>query len=60
MRPAPVPTGEELGEGGWIIAAAETVINSDSVETRLNNVPAKKTREVPWFKTEFFEASEIL
>jgi hypothetical protein len=27
MRPVPVPTREELGEGGWIIAAAETVIN---------------------------------
>ena len=36
MRPVPVPIREELGEGEWIIAAAETVINSDSVEKRLN------------------------
>jgi hypothetical protein len=27
MRPVPVPTKEELGEGGWIIAVEETVIN---------------------------------
>ena len=60
MRPVPVPTREEPGEDEWIIAAAETVINPDSVETRLNNVPAKKTRKVPCFKTEFCEASEIL
>jgi hypothetical protein len=60
MRPVPVPTREELEEGGWIIAAAETVIRSDSVETRLNNGAAKKTREVSCFKTEFFEASKIL
>jgi hypothetical protein len=60
MRPVPVPTREELGEDGWIIAAAETVINSDIVEKRLNNVTAKKTREIPCFKTEFFEASKIL
>jgi hypothetical protein len=60
MRPVPVPTKEEMGEGGWIIAAAETVINSDSVETRLNNVPAKKAWEVSCFKTELFEASKIL
>jgi len=55
-----VPTREELGEGGWIIAAAETVINSDFAEKRLNDVPAKKTGEVPCFKTELFEASKIL
>jgi hypothetical protein len=60
MRPVLVPTREELGEGGWIIAAAETVINPVFAEKRLNNVTAKKTREVPCFKTEFFEASEIL
>jgi hypothetical protein len=60
MRLVPAPTREEPGEGGWITADAGTVINSHSVETRLNNVPAKKTREVPCFKTEFFEASEIL
>jgi hypothetical protein len=60
MRPVPVPTREELGEGEWIIAAAETVINSDSVEKRLNNVTAKKAWEVPCFETELFEASKIL
>jgi hypothetical protein len=60
MRPVPVPTREELGEDGWIIAAAETVINSDSVEKRVNNVTAKKTPEVPCFETELFEASEIV
>jgi hypothetical protein len=54
MRPVPVPTREELGEGEWTIAAEETVINSDSAKKRLNNVPAKKTREVSCFKTEFF------
>jgi hypothetical protein len=60
MRPVPVPTREELGEGGWIIAAAETVINPVFEEKRLNNVTAKKTREIPCFKTELFEASKIL
>ena len=54
-----MPT-REGGEDGWIIAAAEVVINSDSVEKRLNNVPAQKTREVPCFKTELFEAFKIL
>jgi hypothetical protein len=60
MRPVPVPTREEPGEGGWIIAAAETGINPVFAEKRLNNVTAKKAREVPCFKTEFFEVSEIL
>jgi hypothetical protein len=60
MRPVPVPTKEELGEGGWIIAVAETVINPVFEEKRLNNVTAKKTREVPCFKTELFEASKTL
>jgi hypothetical protein len=60
MRPVPVPTKEELGEGEWIIAAAETVINPVFAEKRLNNVTAKKTREVPCFKTELFEASKIV
>ena len=60
MRPVPVPTREELWEGGWIIAAAETVINPVFAEKRLNNVTAKKTREVPCFKAELFEASKIL
>jgi hypothetical protein len=31
-----------IREGEWIIAAAEAVINSDSVKKRLNNVTAKK------------------
>jgi hypothetical protein len=60
MRPVLALTREELGEGGWIIAAAETVINPVFAEKRLNNVTAKKTREVPCFKTELFEASKIL
>ena len=55
-----MPTREEPGEGGWIIAAEETVINPVFAEKRLNNVTAKKTREVPCFKTELFEASKIL
>jgi hypothetical protein len=60
MRPVPVPTREELGEGGWIIAAAETVINPVFAEKRLNNDTAKKAWAVPCFKTELFEASKIL
>jgi hypothetical protein len=60
MRPVHVPTREGLGEGGWIIAAAETVINPLIAEKRLNRVTAKKTQEVPCFKTELFEASKIL
>jgi hypothetical protein len=60
MRPVPVPTKEELGEGGWIIAVEETVINPVFAEKRLNNVTAEKTREVPCFKTELFEASKTL
>jgi hypothetical protein len=60
MRPVPVPTREEPGEGGWIIAAADTVINPIFTEKRLNNVTAKKAWEVPCFKTELFEASKIL
>jgi hypothetical protein len=60
MRPVPVPTREEPGEGGWIIVAAETVINPVFEEKRLNNVTAEKTREVPCFKTELFEVSKTL
>jgi hypothetical protein len=60
MRPVPDPTREELGEGGWSIAAAETVINPVFAEKRLNNVTAKKTRKVPCLETELFEASQIL
>jgi hypothetical protein len=60
MRPAPVPTREELGEGEWIIAPTETVINPVFAEKRVNNVTAEKTREVPCFKNELFEASKIL
>jgi hypothetical protein len=54
-----VPT-KEGGEDEWIIAAAEAVINSDSVEKRLNNVTAQKAWKVPCDKTELFEASKIL
>jgi hypothetical protein len=60
MRLVPVPTGEELGEDGWIIAAAETVINPDYVETRSNNVTAEKAWESSWAETEPFKASKIL
>jgi hypothetical protein len=64
MRHVLVPIREEPedreGEAEWIIAAEETVINPVFTEKRLNNVPAKKTREVPCFKTELFEASKIL
>jgi hypothetical protein len=61
MRPVPVPTREELGEGGWIIAAVGTVINPVFAEKRLNNnVTAKKTRKVPCLETGLFEASKIL
>ncbi len=55
-----MPTREELGEGGWIIAAVETDINAVFAEKRVNNVTAKKTREVPCLETELFEASKIL
>jgi len=60
MRHVLAPTREEPGEGEWIIAAAGTVINSDSAEKRLTNDTAKKTWEVPCFKTEPFKASKIL
>jgi hypothetical protein len=54
-------TREELGEGEWIIPAAETVIDLVFGEKRLTNVSAKKAWEVSWFKTtEPFEASKIL
>jgi hypothetical protein len=55
-----VPTREEPGEGGWIIAAADTVINPVFAEKRLTNGTAKKAREVPCFKTEPFKTSKIL
>jgi hypothetical protein len=35
MKPVPVPTTEEPGEGGWIIAVAGTVINLFIAEKRL-------------------------
>ena len=57
---APIREEPEAREGEWIITAAEAVINSDSVEKRLNNVTAQKTREVPCFEAELFEASKIL
>jgi hypothetical protein len=66
MRPVPVPTAEELGEDGWIIAAAGIVINPVSfkqvnqiAEKRLNNGTAEKAWESSWAKTESFEASKI-
>jgi hypothetical protein len=59
MRPVPVPT-REGGEEEWIIAAAEAVINLDSVEKRLNNVTAKKAWKVSCYKTELLETSKIL
>ena len=55
-----MPTREELGEAGWIIAAAETVINPVFAEKKVNDVTAKKAWEIPCFKTELFEASKIL
>jgi hypothetical protein len=60
MRPVLAPIREERGEGEWIIAVAGIVINPVFAEKRLNNVTAKKAWKVPCFKTEFFEASEIL
>ena len=57
---APIREGPDAREGEWIIAAAEAVINSDSVEKRLNDDTAKKAWAVPCFKTEPFEASKIL
>jgi hypothetical protein len=60
MRPVRVPTREEPGEVGWIIAVEETVINPVIAEKRLNDDPAKKAWEVPCFKTEPFKASKIL
>jgi hypothetical protein len=41
MRPVPVQTGEELGEDGWIIAAAETVINPVSFK-QFNQIAEKR------------------
>jgi hypothetical protein len=60
MRHALAPIREELEEGGWIIAAAENVINPVFAKKRLNNVTTKKAWEVPCFETEFFEASKII
>jgi hypothetical protein len=41
MRPVPVPIREELGEAGWIIAVAETVINPVSFK-QVNQVAEKR------------------
>jgi hypothetical protein len=60
MRPVPVRTREEPEEGGWIITAAENVINPVFSEKRLNNGTEKKTQEVSSLKAEPFEASKIL
>ncbi len=51
------------GEGGWIIAAAGIVINSDfadSAEKRLANDTTKKEWKVSCFKAEPFEACKAL
>jgi len=55
-----VPTREELGEGEWIIAAAETVIDLVFAEKRLTHGTTKKVWTVPCSKTEPFKASKIL
>jgi hypothetical protein len=60
MRLVPVPTREKPGEGGWVIAAEENVINLVFSEKRLNYVTAKKTREGSCFKIKPSEASKIL
>jgi hypothetical protein len=71
MRHVLAPIREEPedreGEGEWIIAVAETVINSFSfkqfnqiAEKRLTNGTAEKTWESSWAKTEPFKASKIL
>jgi hypothetical protein len=67
MRPVPVPAREDLGEGGWIIAAEGIVINPVSFkqfnqipEKRLKNDTAEKAWEVLCFKTEPFKTPKIL
>jgi hypothetical protein len=46
MRPVPVLTKEKLGEGGWVIAAAETIINPVFAEEVLEHITAKKTGDL--------------
>jgi hypothetical protein len=49
MRPVLVPTREELGEDGWIIAAEETVINPDSLK-QFNQILEKRLTK--WYSGE--------
>jgi hypothetical protein len=71
MRHVLAPTREgpedREGEGGWIIAAAETVINrlsferfNRTAEKRFKNGTAEKTWELSRTKTGPFKASKIL
>jgi DNA polymerase III delta subunit len=61
MRHVLAPIKEEPeDEGEWIIAAAETVINSIFAEKRLTNVTTEKAWESSWAKTEPFKAPKIL
>ena len=47
-----MPTREELGEGEWIIAAAETVINPVSFK-QFNQIAEK--RSTKWYSEEDVE-----
>jgi hypothetical protein len=49
MRHVLVPTREELGEDGWIIAAEETVINPDSFK-QFNQILEKRLTK--WYSGE--------
>ncbi len=49
MRPVLEPTREEPGEGGWIIAAEETVINPDSFK-QFNQILEKRLTK--WYSGE--------
>jgi hypothetical protein len=49
MRPVLVPIREELGEGGWIIAAEDTVINPDSFK-QFNQIAEKRLTK--WYSGE--------
>jgi hypothetical protein len=51
VRHGPAETREELAEGEWIIAAAETVINPLLTEKRFTHVTAKKAWAIPCSKT---------
>jgi hypothetical protein len=49
MRHVLARTREELGEDGWIIAAEETVINSDSFK-QFNQIAEKRLTK--WYSEE--------